>query len=756
MSATRPEIEERQYRVIGTSPSRVDAVDKLVGRAVFGPDVSLPGMLHGKILRSPYAHARIRSIDTSRAEALDGVKAVVTAAHLPLAQDITRRLGEGSVNFRYLSDNTFASAKVLYEGHAVAAVAATSPHIAEEALQLIDVDCEVLEPVVDVRQAMAPDAPLLHEDLYTRSLAGTSKRPSNVASRFRQLKGDPAEGFRQADVIVEREFTTETIHQGYIEPHAATAVWSADGMLTVWATTQGSFAVRDQLSEVLALPQSKIRVIPTEVGGAFGGKNVSFVDAAAALLARESGHPVRVVMSRAEVFLGSGPTSGTYIRIKMGATREGRLIAVEGEFIYEAGAYPGSPVGGAVSTGLAAYDFPNGQADGYDVVVNKPKTGSYRAPGVTPAVYAVEEVVDELAERVSMDPLAFRRLNAAREGTERISGGSHGLIGSLEVIDAALNSDHYRSPLEGPNRGRGVAVGFWGNWGAQSSAALSVNADGTLNLTVGSIDLSGTRTSVAMQVAEALGLPLASIRSTVGDTDTIGYADVSAGSRTTFATGLAALEAARDAIDQMRQRAADLWEVDLDDVAYTDGVFRAVGSGEAMDFAELAGMLGSTGGPITGNGNIDARGWGGSYGAHIVDVEVDPETGKVTILRYTVVQDVGKAIHPTQVEGQLQGGAVMGIGWGLWEGYRYDDQGHLLNPNLLDYKLPTALDVPSIETIMVEVPNPNHPYGVRGVGECPVVPPPGALANAIRRAVGAQMNALPMSPTAILERMGVI
>ena len=373
-----------EYRVIGTRPPRKDGADKLTGQALFGPDISLPGLLHGKVLRSPHAHARIRSIDTRRAEALPGVYAVVTARNLPRAVDRVADLGELEANFKYLSDNKLASDKVLYVGHAIAAVAASSPHIAEEAVALIDVEYEVLSAVVDVREAMQADAPLLHEHLVTRSLSGASGEPSNVASHFQHVKGDPEQGFAEADVVVEREFATETVHQGYIEPHASTALWSADGVLTVWSTTQGAFAVRDHLAKLLDYPMSKIRVIPTEVGGAFGGKNTSYVDTVTALLSRKAGRAVRMVMTRTEVFLGSGPTSGCYMRVKMGATRAGRITAAQAELCFEAGAYPGSPVGSAAASIFAGYDIPNGQIDGYDVVVNKPRTGAYRAPGVPP------------------------------------------------------------------------------------------------------------------------------------------------------------------------------------------------------------------------------------------------------------------------------------------------------------------------------------------------------------------------------------
>jgi xanthine dehydrogenase molybdenum-binding subunit len=736
------------FHVVGTRPPRYDGADKVTGRALYGPDISLPGLLHGKVLRSPHAHARILSIDTSRAEALPGVYGVVTAQDLPETEDQTAR------------DHVLASDKALYVGHSIAAVAASTLHIAEQAAQIIEVEYEVLPAVVDVMEAIKDSAPLLHETMKTRSLAGESQTPSNIASHLQHVKGDPAKGFAEAaddGVIVEREFRTAMAHQGYIEPHAATAEWSTDGHLTVYTTTQGTFSIRGHLAELLNLRLSQVRVVPTEVGGAFGGKNDGYIDVATALLARKTGQPVKIVMTRAEVFLATGPAPGAFIRVKMGATHDGRITAAQAELYYEAGAYPGAFVGAAANVIFGPYDIPHGQIDGYDVVVNKPKTATYRAPCAPPVCFAAEQVIDELAEKIGLDPLEFRIRNCAKEGTRQVNGSAHTDIGCYEVLKAARGHPHYSAPLEGPHRGRGVAQTYWGNWGAQSSCTVSVNADGTVSLITGSVDLSGTRTSLAMQAAEVLGLTLEQVKPSVGDTDSVGYADTSAGSRTTVATGIAVARAAQDVIAQMSARAALLWDVPADTVAFHQGAFTAgQDADKRFSFAELAARLSETGGPVTGVGNVDVREWGASFGTHIVDVEVDPETGQVTILRYTAVQDVGKAIHPGHVEGQMVGGVVQGIGLALYEGYVYDQEGQLLNPTLLDYKLPTALDAPPVETVIVEVPYPKHPFGARGVGETPIVPPPAAIANAIYRAVGVRMDQIPMTPARILKKMGVI
>ncbi len=742
------------YKVIGTRPIRHDGVDKVTGRAIYGADVQMAGLLHGKVLRSPHAHARIKSIDTSKAEAHPGVRAVVTVADIPVPESAIVELGEGPTNILYLRANVLADGKVLYEGHAVAAVAATDPHTAEEALELIEVDYEVLPPLLDVREAMAEDAPLLIEDLITQSLGEDTGKVSNIATHFQHKFGDVEKAFEEADVVVEREFQTGTVHQGYIEPQNATALWNPDGRLTVWCSTQGAFTVREQVATLLQTSVVNVRVIPTEIGGGFGGKIRVYLEPVAALLSGKTGRPVKMVMSRDEVLKATGPTPGSYIRVKMGAKKDGRLVAAQAYLAYESGGFPGGWAEPGSMCIFAPYDIENILIEGYNVVVNKPQTMAYRAPGATNAAFGSETVVDEICEQLEMEPLAFRLMNSAKEGTRRADGPTFPRVGHEEVVKAAMASDHYRSSIEGPNRGRGVASGFWFNVGLKSSASASVNTDGTVSLVEGSTDIGGTRTSVAMQLAEPLGIPVEDVKPVVADTDGVGETDVTGGSRVTFATGWAAYEAAQDIIRQMVERAATFWEISGDDVAFEDGTFRSKSDpSKSLSFKELSGKLNQTGGPLMGRATVDPQGVGGSFTMMIVDVEVDPETGKVDILRVTMVQDAGKAIHPSYVEGQMQGGTAQGIGWGLNEEYFYTERGELANASLLDYRMPTCLDLPMIETVIVEVPNPGHPYGVRGVGEASIVPPPAALANAIYRAIGVRMEVLPMSPGQILEAL---
>ncbi|MBM3925201.1 MAG: xanthine dehydrogenase family protein molybdopterin-binding subunit [SAR202 cluster bacterium] len=757
MAAYKPNVvlATKTFDVVGTRPLRHDGTDKVTGAAKYGADFNPVRLLYGRILRSPHAHARIKSIDASKALKLDGVKAVVTARDFPsMKAGKTINLGEGSDKLDYIRENVMASRKALYRGHAVAAVAATSPHIAEEALSLIKVEYEVLPPVLTAPEGADRNAPILHDNLFTEGSGKKPSKPSNVARRLFHAQGDVEKGFAKADVIVEREFTNKTVHQGYIEPHSAVAHWNQDGRVTVWCTTQAPFGVRDTTAELLDMPASQVRLIPTEIGGGFGGKIPVYLEPVAALLSKKTGAPVKIVMSRKEVLEGTGPTCGAYMKVKLGATRKGKMVAAQASLAYEAGAFPGSPVSAGAQCIFSCYDIPNMEVEGLDVVVNKPKTAAYRAPGAPNAAFAMEQMVDELARKLDLDQIEFRLMNASKEGARRVDGPTQKRIGLIEMLEAMKDHPHYKSKLKEPNTGRGVAIGFWFNVGLPSSCNVAVNRDGTINLVEGNPDIGGTRTSIAMQAAEVLGIPAEDVHPTVVDTDLIGYTALTAGSRTTFATGYAAYEAAQDAKRQLIQRAADIWDVDSKGVELKKGVYQSKTDPELnMTFKELAAKLDDTGGPIMGRGTVDPKGVGASVAGNIVDVRVDPETGKVDILRFTAFQDAGKAVHPSYVEGQMQGGSVQGIGWALNEEYFYNDKGDMANSSLLDYRMPTSLDLPMIDTVIIEVPNPGHPFGVRGVGEASIVPPMGAVANAIHGALGVRMTRLPMNPGAILETL---
>ena len=742
------------YKWVGTRPIRHDGLDKVTGRARFGADLSLPGMLTGTVLRSPHAHARIRSIDTSSAEAMDGVKAVVTGADFPMLESEAGEGGEGEVDYRDLCRNVMARDKVLYEGHALAAVAATSRRIALAALAAIKVDYEVLPHVIDVEEAMAPDAPLLHEDMITEGVEPTPETPSNIAARYLYERGDLEQGFAEADVIVEREFTTQPVHQGYIEPHAVVADTAEDGRSVVWCSSQGHFMVRTLTAKLLGWEPSRVKVIPAEIGGGFGGKTTVYVEPVATLLSQKAGRPVKIVMTRDEVFRATGPTSGSRIRLKMGARRDGTLVAAEGWLAYQAGAYKGSPVELGVMCFLAPYDVPNFRLEGFDVVTNMPKVAAYRAPGAPMAAFASETVLDEIARELDMDPLELRLHNAVEEGVTSIYGPRFRRIGFRETVEAIRDHPHYSEPL-GPNQGRGVASGFWFNFGSLSSATVHINEDGGASVMTGSPDIGGSRASMALMAAEELGIDVYRITPIVADTESIGFTDVTGGSRVTHATGMAVIDACRKVVADLRARAAKIWDVEIDEVEWVEGRAQHVrGNHPPLATADLAGTAAETGGPITATASLNARGAGVAFSTQVCDVEVDPETGAVKILRYTTAQDAGRAIHPSYVEGQMQGGVVQGIGWALNEEYIFDGRGVMENPGFLDYRMPVASDLPMIDTVVVEVPNPGHPYGVRGVGEVGIIPPMAAVANAIHGAIGLRLDELPMSPVKVLAAIG--
>ena len=735
--------EHRLFTQVGTRPVRPDGVDKVTGRAQFGADMSAPGMLVGMVLRSPHAHAKIRGIDTAKAEALPGVKAVVTRA------DFNAQARETDV-----LDNCMAGDKVLYDGHALAAVAATSRAEALKALKLIEVDYEVLPHVTDVDTAMAPDAPVLREEGGNESVPeGMSK---NVMARYEFGHGDVDAGFADADLVIERTFKTAAAHQGYIEPHACLGTMGPDGRGDLWVCTQGHFVVRNLCADLLGIDASGLRVIPSEIGGGFGGKTTVFIEPVSLALSRKAARPVKIVMSREEVFRATGPTSSTSIDVKIGMKKDGTITAGQAVNRFQGGAYPGSPVDMGAMCSFSCYALENVQSIGYDVICNRPKQAAYRAPGSPMAIYAVESVVDMLCQELSLDPIEVRLKNASKEGTKASYGPRWPRIGLVETLEAAKAHPHMSAPL-GPNQGRGVSTGFWFNHGGETSVTLALSPDGTVALSVGTPDIGGSRASMCMMAAEELGIAYEKVRTAVVDTASLGYNDVSHGSRVTYASGLATIKAARHAKQQLCERAAKIWGIDPEAVEWQDGMAvpagHNAGEHDPLPFAKLCRSMGRTGGPISGHFEATPEGAGVSFATHIVDAEVDPETGAAKVVRYTIAQDAGKAIHPAYVEGQFQGGAAQGIGWALNEEYIYGADGKLQNPGFLDYRMAVASDLPMIDCVIVEVPNPGHPYGVRGVGETSIVPPLAAIANAVSRAAGVRLTELPMSPPRILKAL---
>jgi len=742
--------EAKEYKYIGQRSIRPDGFDKVTGRANFGADLDLPGMIWGKILRSPHAHARIKNIDTSKAEAVDGVLAIARYQDFPSVGSGSVTAGEATAEVGDLARNILAEDKVLYHGHAILGIAALTEAIAERAVDLVEIEYEVLDHVLDVSDAIAPGAPVLHSTMMTQGLAEEPTEASNVATRAELVKGDVDAGFAEADIIVERDYYTPTVHQGYIEPHACTATYDEDGQSMVWCCTQGHFDVRASTAKLLGMNLSKLKVIASEIGGGFGGKTTIYLEPVALMLSRKSGRPVKIVMNREEVFKASGPGSATRSSIKIGAKKDGTITAMKAKLMFEAGAFKGSPMMPGCMTVFTPYDVENMYVEGFDVVVNKPKVAAYRAPGAPQAEYAAEMAINEIATKIGMDPIELRLKNAAKEGTQTLYGPKFKAVGLIECLEAARDSEQYKKALE-ENQGRGVAAGFWFNIGGLSSVTINMNPDGTGTIIEGSPDIGGSRASMQMMAAEEMGIPTENFKPIVADTDMVAYSATTGGSRTTFSTGMAVIEAAQDVVSQMKERAAAVWNVTAEQVDWAEGVAINTAGEDRLTVAEICAGAERTGGQISGRGNINAKGAGPSFAVHICDVEVDKETGKVDVLRYTAVQDAGKAIHPSYVEGQFQGGAAQGIGWALNEEYIYNEDGLLQNPGFLDYRIPLASDLPMIDTIIVEVPNAFHPFGVRGVGESGIIPPLAATAWAVSQAIDVTITDLPCSPPNVLK-----
>ena len=737
---------DADLKVVGTNPVKHDGLDKVLGRAKFGADAYLPGMLYGKILRSPHAHAIIKSIDTSKAEALPGVKAVITSADFP---EIPQGTGWGD-----MSRTTIAREKALFDGHPVAAVAATSEQVAKRACKLIEVEYEVLRHVIEVEDAMAEGAPILHDYMRTKGDENAPDVPTNVCEKMVSKLGDVAVGFEAADCVVEHEFDSKPMHQGYIEPQGCIADYSEDGLVEVWTCTQAPFVYRDRLSAVLKIDAAKINVQQSELGGGFGGKTGFYAEPLAIILSKKASAPVKMTLTRAEVFRGTGPVSGTKSRIKMGCTKDGKITAAEADLYFQTGPYTGSMYFNAPNAMFTRYELENVYIEAYEVVSNRPKVNSFRAPCVPQIVFGVEGIIDEMAKKIGMDPIDFRLKNAAKEGHTTIYGDTWGPVGFIETLEAAKETDHYKTPVK-DGEGRGISCGFWFNRGGETSSTMTLAPDGTVTIATGTADVAGSRISIAMMAAEELGISVDKVRVRMADTNSLGFNRVTAGSRTTFSVGMVVVDNARKCITELCRRAANIWGVAEEEVVYEDGQVKPassnVGDFEPMSVGEITSKTTMTNGAIVSSSSMNVTGAGPGFGVNIVDVKVDEGTGRVDVLRWTVVQDAGKAIHPVQVEGQLQGAAIQGMGWALNEEYIYTDEGKLDNPGFLDYRMPVASDAPMVDCKIVEIPNPKHPFGLRGVGEVPVVPTMAAVGNAITDAIGIRPTSLPMSPPKLLK-----
>jgi CO/xanthine dehydrogenase Mo-binding subunit len=741
-----------ETRVVGQRLPRIDAAEKARGEAVFAPDVELPHLLVGKFLPSPHAHAEILSIDASRAEALPGVRAVVTGADAP-------RVDTFDPQSRY---HAFMARRfVVFAGQAVAAVAADDAATAEAALELIKVEYRPLPVVHSLEQAVRPDSPAVSREAASgpaRDDTNEDYESPNVVDRSVLEHGDVAAAFAESDIVVENTYTVPVLHQGYLEPQAAVAHWDRADHVTVWETVQGAFGARDVIADTLGIPHTSITLNATEIGGAFGGKDGGLFGPLAVLLAKKAGRPVKLVLTRRDEFLAANPAPAVVMRLKTGAKKDGTLTALQGQVLGDVGAFSTywEPIIGIAWLLLTNYNFQAWRVEGVEVLTNRASVGAYRAPGAATAAFAMESQLDEIARRLGLDPVALRLKNVTMEGDLLPNLQPQVKVGAKEVLAALAEHPAWADPPpprqgdDGLLRGRGMALGSWGAGRGPSSALAVLEADGKIRIVVATVDLTGSFTGLAQIAADALGVSVEQILVSKASPDHISYAPISGGSQTIYATGSAVREAALDLRAKMLESAAEELEAAGAELAVNDeGVYVAADPERVRSFRQLY-ELGTTWparhGPLVGQASIPLRQPTRAYAASVAEVAVDPETGRVTLTRLTMVQDVGKAINPLAVEGQIQGAAVQSAAMALWEELMYDEQGQVRNPSLLDYRMPTTADVPPIETVLVEAPGADGPHGAKGVGEPPMVPPVAAVANAIAAAIGARVCDLPITP----------
>jgi CO/xanthine dehydrogenase Mo-binding subunit len=562
-------------------------------------------------------------------------------------------------------------------------------------------------------------------------------------------------------VVVERRFETPMVHQGYLEPRAVVADVDPLGALTIWTATQALFFTRSEVCEVLGLPEHRVRIVATPLGGGFGAKFVLLEPLAGALALRLR-RPVSIVMTRTEEFLATTPAPPAVIELKVGARRDGTLTALEGRAVFDAGAYAGAPLGIALLLMGSYYQVPNLELRGYEVLTHKPGNGAYRAPGAVQGTFAIESVMDELARATGLDPIDLRLRNASRPGDPMVNGQPWPKMGLVECLERLrVERGPQAAPASPANgryrRGAAVAIGGWMGGVEPANAACRLDRDGTLSILVGTVDMSGTNTALAQIAAEAFGLPVEDIQVVNGDTDSAPYAGASGGSKITYTVGLAVERATRDARRQLLAIAADRLEAAVEDLEIVDRAVRVRGvPGRAVPLGELAKasmQFGAKYEPVYGRGGSATVARSPAFAAHLSEVEVDTETGAVRVTRHLTVQDVGRAINPAAIEGQIQGGVVQGIGWALLERMPYDAQGQLLAATLMDYALPQSDQVPLVESVLVEVASEHGPFGAKGVGEPPGIGVPAAIANAVAAATGHRFTSLPITAQDVVEAL---
>lgn len=743
-----------EFSVLGKGRKIIDGLEKVTGAAKYSADLVFPGMLYARPVLSPYAHAKILSIDTSEAAQVPGVVAVLTAEDLPTKDRVI-----ASRNSAVL-----AKEKVLFRGQPVVVVVAENEDAAQDGAELVFVDYEPLEPVIDLSYAITKDAPTIwpdglpkdevdltaaHAAVEKKEVVEDADKPNNVHKENHNSRGDVEKGFAEADVVIERTYTTTTVHQTYLEPHGVVADFNPfKQTLDIYTATQGQFGVRDEVARLMGLPKSKVTVKPQVIGGGFGAK-YGIVEPLAGAVSMTVGKPVKMVFSRSEDFLSTTPSPGTIIELKTGAKKDGTITAIQATVYLDNGIFAFA-IGGIVTMLMGGYyRCENVKIDCYEVNTNKPQAGAYRAPGAPQATFAIEANIEDMARELGLDPLDFRIQNASEDGDLAGNGSpwpSFGLKKCLEELKAhpAWQNRHQK----GKNEGIGISVGAWPAGVGPAASVCRIDSDGTVRVHIGTVDISGVNSSLALVAAEVLGVSPDDVEIIQGDTKDGPYGPPSGGSQVTYSTSGAVANAAREVRTKLLELAADEFEASVDDLEIRDGKVQVKGVPDrVMTVAELADKANRKRpgpGPLIGEGTAAIEKNSPGTVAHLVRVQVDPETGRVKPVEYVAVQDVGFALNPMLVEGQIHGGVAQGIGWGLHEGMIYDNDGQLLTANFMDYGIPKFGDVPNIEAVMVNNPSPIGPFGARGIGEPPITAGAAAIGNAIKDALGVRVEKLPI------------
>ncbi|MFQ5852053.1 MAG: xanthine dehydrogenase family protein molybdopterin-binding subunit [Candidatus Binatia bacterium] len=738
------------FYAVGKSVPRVDALAKVTGQAAYTADVMLPGMLHGKVLRSPYPHARIVRIDTRRAEALPGVKAVITARDVP---DIL-------IGLKLEDMPILARDQVRFTGEKVAAVAAVDEETALEAVNLIDVEYKELQAVLDVDEAMKEGSLLVHENLHTYTGLPAPVKNTNTFLHETFSKGETAQGFAQADLIFEHTFRTPVVHQGYMEPHAAVVDIGPDGSVTVWSSNKGPFRLRSLMAEVTGLPINRVRVIPGFVGGDFGGKGMAIDEPLCYFLARKAGRPVKMVMSRQEEFLASSPRHPSIIRLKAGVTKSGELVAWEANAIFDSGAYAAyKPLVGLGGTKKLAgtYRVPHVHIEGYYVYTHTIPCGHCRAPGDPQASFAVESFIDMIASHLGLDPFRFRWQNALEDGDLSPIGKPWKGINLKETMTAAVEASGWGKPKPHEHYGIGIACAERPTGIGESSAVVIVSGDGSVNIISGSSDPgTGSRTVLTQIAAEALKIPMDRITLNLVDTDSAPYDQGAGGGRTTFVAGQSVYRAALEVRSQLVASAAKLLKCPEEQaqelIEARDGIlFLKSDPGQKVSYGQAVRGAGKS--QFMAEETFSCKTMDDTcFATHIAEVQVDPERGVIEVLRITAAHDIGFAINPAAAEGQIEGGIVQGIGFALLEEMQRAE-GKVTNPTLADYKLCTPRDAPELVTLLIEGAPGVGPFQAKAIGEIPTCPIAPAVANAIFDAVGVRITQLPITGERIIEAL---